>query len=329
MKIFVTGGTGFVGSALVDHLIERGDDVTCLVRDPSKLARIFPERSPTGVPGDLSDIVALRKGCDGAEVVFHVAGLTAARNRSEFFETNVEGTRTLVAAIRNAPQDLRRLVYVSSQAAAGPVKRDEVKTEADPPHPVSNYGASKLAGEDLVRESDLPWTIVRPPSVYGPRDVQFLRLFKIARLGIVPVFGSPRQQLSIVHVGDLVHGMCAATATEANHIYFICHPEIVTSGSLVKEVYAALKGEHRRKAYPVVIPIPAPVTRAALWASGFVSKLTGSASVLSPDKSNEFLAPAWTCSPAAIERATAWRAEIGMELGLRQTAQWYRVEGWL
>jgi nucleoside-diphosphate-sugar epimerase len=210
------------------------------------------------------------------------------------------------------------------------VQHGEVKTENDPPHPVSNYGASKLAGEDLVRESGLPWTIVRPPSVYGPRDVQFLRLFKIARLGIVPVFGSPRQQLSIVHVTDLVRGIVyAATDSEANNIYFICHSEIVTSGSLVRAVYVALKGEHRNRAYPIVIPIPAPVTRAALWISGVVSKLTGTVSVLSPDKSREFLAPAWTCSPAALEHATAWRAELNMETGLRQTAQWYRVEGWL
>ncbi len=330
MKVFVTGGTGFVGSALVDHLIERGDDVTCLVRDPSKLARIFPDRPPTGIPGDLSDIVALRKGCEGVDVVFHVAGLTAARNRSEFFETNVEGTRNLIGATRDAARDLQRLVYVSSQAAAGPVKRDEVKTETDQPRPVSNYGASKLAGENIVREGGLPWTIVRPPSVYGPRDVQFLRLFKIARLGIVPVFGSPRQQLSIVYVTDLVRGMVyAATDSEANNIYFICHPEIVTSGSLVKGVYAALKGEHRKRAHPVVISIPATVTRAALWASGVVSKLTGTVSVLSPEKSKEFLAPAWTCSPAALEGATAWRAEINMEMGLRQTTQWYRAEGWL
>ncbi|MFQ5702436.1 MAG: NAD-dependent epimerase/dehydratase family protein [Gemmatimonadales bacterium] len=330
MKAFVTGGTGFVGSHLVHHLLDRGDEVTCLARNPAKLARVFPNRAPAGIPGDLSDVAALERGCGHADTVFHVAGLTAARNRAEFFETNVVGTRRLTRAIAKASRNIQRLIYVSSQAAAGPVKYGEVRSENDAPDPVSNYGASKLAGEEVVRASGLPWTIVRPPSVYGPRDVQFLRLFKIARTGIVPVFGSPHQQLSIVHVSDLVTGMTSAMggATEGK-TYFICHPEIVTSGALARAVYGALKGKHRRKKGPVVVPIPAFVTRAALWATGIASTLARRPSVLAPDKANEFLAEAWTCSPAALERDTGWRAKISMEPGLDQTARWYKTEGWL
>ncbi len=331
MRVFVTGGTGFVGSHLVDRLMERGDDVTCLVRDPAKAARVFRERAPHTVRGDLTDQRTLRTGCEDAEAVFHVAAVTSARSRMEFFATNSEGTRRLTAVVAEVAPHLRRFVYVSSQAASGPARRGSPRTESDPLQPVSHYGASKLAGEEAVRSSGLPWTVIRPAGVYGPRDTEFLRLFKIARIGIVPIMGDSEQELSLVHVRDLAAALVRATEPATmEKVYFACHPEIITARRFVRGVHAAVAGRRPGKQTgPIILTIPSWATRATLQVTGLAARLLGRATLLSPDKGNEFLAEAWTCSSEALERDTGWQAEISLEAGLRDTAQWYREHRWL
>ena len=328
MKILVTGGTGFVGSHLVDALLSRGDEVVCLARNPAKVAALFPERGPTVVHGSLTDTGAVARALSGVELVYHVAGITAARNRTEFFSVNAEATARLVtSASENAP-DLSRFVYVSSQAAVGPSRKGRAIDESHEPAPVSRYGESKLAGEEAVRRAAMPWTIVRPAAVYGPRDAEFLRLFKVVRWRLVPLMGGRHQELTLVHVRDLVGALLSITTPEsAGRTYFAAHGEIVTAEALILGIHSALKGGG--SAAPVIVPLPALVTRAALAVSSIVTALTGKASVLSTDKGHEFLAEAWTCSSAALKRDTGWQAQIPHDEGWRETADWYRTHGWL
>ncbi|MBI4421063.1 MAG: NAD(P)-dependent oxidoreductase [Gemmatimonadetes bacterium] len=328
MKAFVTGGTGFVGSHLVGALLARGDEVVCLVRDPRKAAGIFTgSRAPKVVRGDLGDAGALREGAGGADVVFHVAGLIAARNRDEFFRANGEGTAAVAAAAREAAPGLARLVYVSSLAASGPSRRGEPLTEDAPPHPVTSYGASKLAGEETLRATDLPWTVVRPPVVYGPRDRELLRIFRIVRFGVAPVFGDGTQENSFVFVEDLVEALLRAATAPARTTYFAAHPRAVTTRELVAGVYRAVRGTGSGE--PLVVPIPPLVAKGALWVTATAASLAGSATLLSPEKAREFFAEAWVCSPAALERDTGWWARVSLAEGLARTAAWYRQAGWL
>jgi nucleoside-diphosphate-sugar epimerase len=323
VNVFVTGGTGFVGAHLVRALQGRGDRVTCLVRRP-ELAERLAWRDVRLVRGDLDDASALHDGCDGAEVVFHVAGKVVARNASEFMATNRDGTANVLEAAQE--HGVARFVLVSSLAAAGPTTAGHPIDETRPPAPVTDYGRSKLAAEVLVRAMPFPWTIVRPPVVYGEWDRGTLKIFQLARAPVAPVFGDGSQELSVIHADDLARALVAAGTSPAaqGRIYFATHSATTTSRDLMRACARALGA-----APPRIVPVPPLVARGLLWAVGSLAHLAGRATFLSADKADEYLAPAWTCRGDALVRDTGWRAEIDLEPGLARTAAWYREVGWL
>jgi nucleoside-diphosphate-sugar epimerase len=322
VKAFVTGGTGFVGAHLVQQLLADHVDVTCLVRSPAKAAALG-WRDVEIIRGDMSDRAALARGCARADVIFHVAGLIVARDLDHFMSANRDATGTLLEVA--AEHHPGRFVYVSSQAAGGPNRPGRPREESEPPQPVSDYGRSKLAGELLVRASGLTWTIVRPPVVYGERDREVLKVFKMARVGMVPVFGDGSQEISVIYAGDLARALAtvATTPAAAGHVYYATHPQSTSTRGLVLAVGRAL---HKK---PVVLPIPPALARGVLATIGSLARMAGRATLLSADKANEFLAPGWVCSSAALTRDTGWRAEVDLNTGLTRTAAWYRAHGWL
>ena len=323
MRAFVTGGTGFVGAHLVRALLERGDEVSCLVRSPAK-ARALAWTNVRAIAGDLTSAAALREGCAGADVVYHVAGAISARSTDEFMVLNRDNTANVLEAAE--AESTERLVYVSSVAAAGPNPPGQPVDEQRKPQPVTAYGRSKLAAELLVRATALRWTIVRPPLVYGEWDRELLKVFRLVRLGIAPVFGNGSQELSIIYAGDLARALIAAGTTPAaeRHVYYAAHSSIVTSGGFAQSIAMAVSGKRVR-----ILPVPAIAARAALWTIGGAARLLGKATVLTADKANEFLAPAWTCRSDALTRDTGWAADVPLDRGLSQTAVWYRKQGWI
>ena len=322
MKAFVTGATGFVGSHLAEALVRRGDQVTALVRSPHKADRLR-ELGVELVPGDLHAHAALARGAAGADVVYHVAGLVAARSDAEFIAGNREGTRNVVTAAEAG--SARRFVFVSTMAAGGPAERGHPLSGNEPPRPVTRYGRSKLAAEAVVRASSLEWTILRPPMVYGPRDTEVLKVFRIARTGIAPVFGDGTQELSAVHAADLAEALVAAGTAPATvgGTYCPAHPEVFTSAEFVRAVARAI-GRRAR-----VIPLPLGLARAALSVTELAARAAGRATILTADKAHEFFQAAWTGDPAPLARDAGWVAERNLERGLAETAAWYREHGWL
>lgn len=325
MKAFVTGGTGFVGAHLVRRLEARGDDVTCLVRSPEKARALGWDRTRI-VRGDLDDAAALREGCAGADVVYHVAGRISGRDLNDFMAANRDGTANVLEAAAEQPP--QRFVLVSSFAAAGPSAPGAPIDETRPPAPVTDYGRSKLAAEVLVKNMPFPWTIVRPPVVYGEWDREVLKLFRMARTGVAVVIGDGSQELSLIYAGDLADALWRAGTSPGavNRVYFAVHPRVVTSRSFAVAIARAVR---TGAGDPWVLPVPGPLARGVLWTIGTVVGLTGGSTLLTADKANEFLAPAWTARADALARDTGWRAETDLEMGLARTAAWYREKGWL
>ena len=321
MRALVTGGTGFVGSHLLDVLVREGHEVRALARSAAK-ARALGLQGVRWIEAGLDSETALTSAADSVDVVFHVAGLVAARSEAEFLAVNRDATARL---LRAAAPSGARFVLVSSLAAGGPSTPGVPLRGDEPPRPVTIYGRSKLAAEEIVREGPLPWTIIRPPTVYGPREREVLRIFRMARWGVVPAFGDGSQELSLVFGPDLAAAMLRAALSEtaAGGIYYAAHREMLRSDDLVRAIGAAVGRRVR------LLSIPPGMARGALAVTEGIARVFNRATLLTTDKANEFLAQAWTCDPSALERDTGWSAGTGLPEGLARTVAWYREAGWL
>jgi nucleoside-diphosphate-sugar epimerase len=327
MKVLLTGANGFVGSHILDSLRARGLETAVLLRPGSDRRFIAGHLAHVDVrPGSIGEPESLGAAMRDATHVIHCAGCTKAVRASEFHEVNGAGTRHVVDAVNRQEGRIQRLVHVSSLAAAGPAPRDNPAREGDPPAPVSEYGRSKLAGEEEVRnacKSDA--VILRPPAVYGPRDPAFLPLFKAVRAHVLPLFGGGRLALSLVFVKDLAEAVatCLTHPAARGKTFYVASPEITTSRGLAGEIASEMK----------TWTLPLPLPTAALWPvcafQETISRLTGRPGVLSRQKYAELRAPGWVCDPGLLRRELGFACATGLKDGIPETAAWYRREGWL
>jgi dihydroflavonol-4-reductase len=328
MKVLLTGISGFVGSTLCDQLNLRDHKVKALVRSNSSKANI--ERAEfEPVLGDLRHPESLLSAVADVDVVYHVAGLVTARSKEEFFAANEQGTRNLLSACLKGRTTPPHFVYVSSLAAAGPSSPSRPHEEGDICAPVSNYGASKLAGEKacLAEAAKLPITILRPPAVYGPRDKGMFTFFQSISRGLLPLLkdNSEPRRFSFIHVEDLAQGILQAGQRQLNsaEVFYLTGPETPTWPEAMGLITAALERQ------PLRFPLAPSVLRLAAFACDGWSSVSGKALPLSSDKYNELVAPAWTCSGLKAESMIGFRPSWKLADGLKQTAQWYKLRGWL
>ena len=326
MHAIVTGATGFVGSHLVERLLAEGLDVVCLTRptsDPVWIRDLPVEIRPVG----LDEPDALASAVEGADYVFHVAGLTRARRPEDYLAVNAEATRRLVEATIRSGAAGRRFVYISSLAAAGATPGPEPLVETDEPHPLDGYGASKLAGERVVlaEAGRLPVTVVRPPAVYGPRDRNFLSLFRLARRWrFVPVLGKASNQLSFVHVTDLAEGTwrAASAPTGEGQTYYLGSGTHTMRD--VADALSAALGVRLR-----ALRIPSLLARLAGEFGELKWTLTGTSQIISRRKVRDARQPRWTCSWDKAGRELGYRPRVDLVAGMREMAEWYVDQGLL
>ncbi len=275
--------------------------------------------------GSIGDPESLRQAMAGITHVIHCAGVTKAVQLDGFYNANQTVTHNVVSAINRQTGQVQRLVHISSIAAAGPALPQKPAREEDAPQPVSEYGRSKLAGEVEVRDHcRADYVILRPPPVYGPRDVELLRLFRAVKRHLLPSL-SGVQALSLVFVKDLAEAvvMCLTHPAAAGRTYFVAAREVVTARTIAEEIASQMN----------VWTLPLPLPKALLWpiclAQELASRLTGKPNVLSLQKFAELRAPGWVCAPERLERETEYACATTLRKGIAETLSWYREHHWL
>lgn len=210
-KALVTGATGFIGSHLVKQLVSMGWEITCLVR-PQSQTDLLEALSVKVIRGSLDDDQILKKGLRDQGYVFHLAGKIRGTGQQDFDLANHLLTKKLVQTCLRVNPDLKRFIYVSSIAAAGPSKPGLIHDENNPASPVSEYGRSKLKGELAVRAhwNQLAATIIRPPNVYGPGQQETELLIKLIRKRICPILKDRGMMTSLIYIKDLITGILQA-----------------------------------------------------------------------------------------------------------------------
>lgn len=323
MKAFITGATGFIGSHLVDRLIKEGGyDLHCMVRNQEKW---LEGKAYTKVKCDLNDIPQLRNAIKGSDLVIHLAGVVKARDNREFERANVEGTENILRISQKL--GVPKIIILSSQAAAGPSFKEPID-ETMPMMPVSRYGESKKRMEEMIlriADENGQVTILRPSSVYGPREEDIYTFFKIASKGICPIVGSGRgKQISMAHVSDIVQGIMLASEKELKGIrtYFLSSER----GYDWHEIRDATAQALGRKL--TTINVPVSLVRSIGTITEKSASFFGKYPVMNEDKAKEMVM-SWVCSVEKAKTELGYRQNIDLFEGIRQTVQWYKMHNWL
>ncbi len=320
--VALTGGTGFVGSHVADALLAAGFRVRALVRRPDDVAWL----KGTGVDlvkGDVRDPATLPDLVRGAAAVVHVAGKTSARSEPEYMAANAGGTENVAAAVKaHAPG--AHVVLVSSAAAGGPSVGGVPVKAGDEPRPVSSYGRSKLAGEQALRRAGVPFTILRPCAVYGPRETAIRDLFVAASKGVVPVLAGGRPRIHMVYGPDAAAAVKGALERgPRGETFYVAHPEVLDYAAIAE----TLAGLPSRR--PLRLPLPEALIRAAGHIVGALSRFGKGAPVFNSEKADEMLQRAWLCDVTDTQVALGQPFRTDFRSGARMTWDWYLERGWI
>jgi dihydroflavonol-4-reductase len=327
LTVVVTGATGFIGSHLVDRLLSEGATVRCLLRPVSPrggAARHIPPDGAKPILGDLLTGAGLDSALEDADFVYHLAGVTKALRTSDYYRGNVKATENLLRAM---PAGNTRLVHVSSLAAMGPSPDGVPLREDAAPHPLTHYGKSKLEGEQAVRGSahSNRAVIIRPPVVYGPRDVDVYQVFKAAASGAMVRIGKPESYFSFIYVSDLVDGLILAAQCRraAGNDYFLSNPRAVSW----TEFGGAAAATMVKKIRTITLPVWAAYVAGSF--ADLLSRLTGRPGILSRDKILDARQRYWVCDSTRASTDLGFEAHTSLREGIAATLEWYRQAEWL
>lgn len=332
MNVFVTGANGFIGSHLVDKLVDKKYTVNVLVRknsDLSNLSHLIKENKINVIETNFDDVKLLTSQLINVDYVYHVGGAVTAKSWEQYKKANVESTVNLLEAVLVSSPNIKRFLFVSSQTASGPsISLEKPKTELDPMNPISMYGRSKQIAEMEVAKyfDKIPITIARPPAVFGPRDKAILDVFKTVNSGIGAMIGFNKKYVSLINCFDLVDGFILAAESEnsVSQTYFISSDKFYTWDYLIPLIAEKLG---KKSVFKIKLPHSLVLTLGKL--SETVGGLFGVTPVFNKEKANDFIQDYWTCSIDKAKNEINYNQKIDIEKGLELTIDWYKKNKWI
>lgn len=333
-RILITGASGFIGSTIVDKALELGYETWAGIRSGSSLRylqdprlRMIDLQYNNSVK--LTQQLRMQVQHQGPfDAVIHVAGLTKARRIDDFDRVNYHYTRHLVESLQAAGALTGTFLLLSSLSVMGPGdERGYTPFSAESePHPNTAYGRSKLKAEQyLMSVDDLPWLIVRPTGVYGPRDKDYLILMKAVKKGLDVGAGFRKQLLTFIHSQDLAEVIFTLlTKGIKNKSYFVADGDSYTDSEfnlIVKETIG--------KKRVIRLKLPLWLVKYAAFMSGRVSSLLGKTTTLNSDKYLIMKQRNWLCDVTPLKEDIGFTPRWRLKEGVEMTVEWYRNEGWL
>lgn len=319
--VLVTGASGFIGGHVVDALLQRHCKVHCLVRRTSDLRWL--DRTKVQLHyGDLGEAFSLKEGLEKTDYVFHCAGLTVAKTRQEFFRVNATACKTLYEECAEHGKNLKRIIHISSLAAVGPALPNRPVDENTPCKPLTYYGKSKLAGEEIARQlsSSLPLVILRPPVVYGPREVNFFTFIEGISKGWNLQIGHKKRLLSLIYIKDLVQAMLRAAIrpSSGNDVYFITDGNFYHWDDVVETASKVLN------VHPRSLRIPDSMLAFIGLMLEFISIYQKKAPLLDSQRIIDIRQSAWTASPEKFFGHFEFQPQYDLQKGLEETVNWHK-----
>ena len=329
-NILITGASGFIGSFLVKEAIKRNFQAIAGVRNESIRKYLtdpaihFLELNFTNEEALDAALTNFADHYGRLDYVIHTAGLTKSLHNEEFDKVNFENTKRFIHSLQRTGLVPDKFVFISSLASYGPADNGSPIHSSKNPSPLTAYGKSKLKAEQyLYTVTDFPFLIINPTAVYGPRDKDFFFLLKSISNHIELYIGNDQQQLSFVHVSDLVDAIYIAMESDAHHQNLLVSDLNVYSSRQVNQLIK----QHLNKR-TISFVVPAPIAELVAAVSENIGKLLGKVPILNRERLKEFKAKNWSvdCSEMA---ALGYRPQFDLDKGLQDAIAWYKEHGWM
>ena len=331
MKILITGASGFIGSFIVEEALKQGFETWAAVRKSSSKEYLQDERIhfiELNLSSKAQLIEQLRP--HQFDYVVHAAGVTKCLNKADFRRINTEGTKNLVDALLHLQMPLKRFVFLSSLSVFGAIKEqlpyDEIR-EDDTPKPNTEYGRSKLEAERYIDSigSRLPYIILRPTGVYGPREKDYFMMAKSIKQHIDFAVGYQRQDITFVYVTDVVQAVFLALEKgETGRKYFLSDGQVYQSTT-----FSDLIHEELGRPWWLRITAPVWVLRVVTFFGEYIGHMTGKVTALNNDKYNILRQRNWRCDIEPARRELGFEPKVQLKEGVKTTIQWYKDHKWL
>ena len=325
-KVLVTGASGFLGYHIINACIEKDLDVYAAIRPGSNIEHLkginvqylfLDYEDEESMARQLSEI--------GIAFIIHAAGVTKAIRQDIYNDINATYTLNLGRAAAHLGIDFKKMVFISSLAAVGPLQYADVKiTESTAPKPVTAYGRSKLLAEESLAGIKIPTIILRPTAIYGPRDKDIFLMVKTVNKGLDPYIGKASQQLSFVHARDVADAAVQSLFLEAAFgVYNITDGNSYNRYQFSDTVKDILKKKALR------FHIPMPLVKVLAFFLETTNRWMKKPAVINSEKLHELAAKNWVCDITKAKEELMFSPKFDLRKGLENSIEWYHKNNWM